>query len=127
MNESVLVEVPAAPAYVATIRSVTRAACALADLAADDVEELQIAVDEAATLLLPLVDPDGSARLGASFAIGTAELEVTLSVQSAVGAQVDQSGMAWIMLTGLDPSVEVRSGERETAITIGRRRSDALQ
>lgn len=124
MTESVMVQVPAAPDYVASIRAVTRSACALADLAVDDVEELQIAVDEAATLLIPLVDPAGPDRLETRFAIGPGSLGVTLAVQTAPDVDVDRSGMAWIMLTGLDPDVRVDRDGRQLSITIRRVHSD---
>lgn len=127
MSEIVLIQVPAVPEFVATIRAVTRSTCALADLAADDVEELQIAVDEAATLLLPLVDRGGHGRLETRFTIGDTSLGVTLSVECVPGSVVDRSGMAWIMLTGLDPDVAIRTVGPETSITIERRRADVRQ
>jgi serine/threonine-protein kinase RsbW len=124
----VLIQVPGSPEYVSTIRAVTRSVCALADLAADDVEELQIAVDEAATLLLPLIDAAGHGRLEARFTVESGHLGVTLCVQTASsGADVDRSGMAWIMLTGLDPDVRVDRDGSDLSITIRRARSHAVQ
>lgn len=127
MSSNVLIQVPAVPEFVASIRAVTRSACALADLAADDVEELQIAVDEAATLLLPLVDPDGAGQLETRFVVGPGDIGVTLSVEASRGGEVDRAGMAWIMLTGLDPSVHVRTEGRELSIGIRRRRTGSVQ
>ena len=127
MSETVLIEIPARPEFVATVRAATRSASALADLPVSDVEELQIAVDEAATLLLPLVDPAGPARLDARFTVGDGELGVTLSAECLPDSDVDRAGMAWLMLTGLDPEVEVHAAERVVSITIGRQRLDLAQ
>lgn len=120
MAESVFIRVPAAAEYVASIRAVTRSVCALADLPVDAVEELQIAVDEAATLLLPLVDPSGHGDLASEFTVRAADLSVSLSVETAPDLDVDRSGMAWIMLTGLDPDVRVHRDGSTLSITIGR-------
>lgn len=127
MSETLLVTIPALPEFVTTVRAVTRSASALADLAVNDVEELQIAVDEAATLLLPLIDPSGPRRLDARFVVETGSLRVTLCAVCPPGSAIDRSGMAWIMLTGLDPEVEVRTEGAELSIAIGRQRSDNSQ
>lgn len=127
MSETVLIEIPARPEFVATVRAAARSASALADLAVSDVEELQIAVDEAATLLLPLVDPSGTARLDARFTVDEGALGVTLSAECMPDSDIDRAGMAWLMLTGLDPEVEVHAAERVVSISIGRQRSDIEQ
>lgn len=124
MSDMVLIEIPARPEFVATVRAATRSASALADLPVTDVEELQIAVDEAATLLLPLIDPSGAARLDARFTVGDGTLGVTLSAECMPNSDVDRAGMAWLMLTGLDPEVEVHAEESVVSISIGRQRSD---
>jgi len=124
---TIKIEVPALPDFVAPLRSATRSASALADLAVDDIEELQIAVDEAATLLLPLVDPRGPRMLEARFQIGDGEVQISLAVYAVAGADVDRTGMAWIMLSALDPSVDVRSESDCVTIVITRVRSGRSQ
>jgi len=123
VSETVLVEIPARPDFVATVRAATRSASALADLSVSDVEEMQIAIDEAATLLLPVVAATGTARLSARFLVTDGSLDVTLSTGCTPDADIDRAGMAWLMLTGLDPAVTVRTEGGELSITIGRRRS----
>jgi len=122
-SSATALDVPAHKDFVATIRAMTRSAAALSDLAVDDVEELQMAIDEAATLLLPLVDPDGDRRLVAEFQIEPADLCVTLRARARRGAEVDRSGLAWIMLTALDPEVVVASEGDDVSISIRRSRS----
>ncbi|GAC1381145.1 MAG: hypothetical protein NVSMB48_08520 [Marmoricola sp.] len=127
MSETVLIKIPARPEFVATVRAATRSASALADLPVTDVEELQIAVDEAATLLLPLVDPSGAGHLDARFTVGDGALAVTLSAECVPDSDIDRAGMAWLLLTGLDPEVEVHTAERVVSISIERQRSDIEQ
>jgi serine/threonine-protein kinase RsbW len=103
----------------------TRAAAALADLAVDDVEDLQMAIDEAATVLLPLVAPDGDRRLRATFEVGTSGLSIELRARCRAGERVDRSGLAWMMLTALDAEVDVVESDDEVAIAVGRARPGA--
>lgn len=125
------VAVPAHRDFVAAIRAVARSSAALADLAVDDVEELQLAVDEAATLLLPLVEPGEDGRLAARFEVAERRVGVRLSAACRPGAEVDTAGLPWIMLLGLDPEVEVTREDHDDpartvlAIAVARTRSDA--
>lgn len=113
-------EVPAHEDFVASLRAMTRAAAALADLPVDAVEDLQMAVDEAATVLLPLVAPEGDRRLRATFEVSTSGLAIELRARCRPGEQVDRSGLAWMMLTALDAGVDVIEHDDEVAIAIGR-------
>jgi serine/threonine-protein kinase RsbW len=116
------VTVPAHRDFVASIRALTRSSAALADLTLDDVEELQIAVDEAATLLLPLVDP--AARwLRARFDIAPGRLLTNLSLDCRPGYRLDRSSLAWVMLTAVDPGVAIVEDGSHVTITIERGRS----
>ena len=118
---TVEVSVPAHPALVATIRSVARAASVLAELPLGDIEELQIAVDEAAILLLPLVRTKGAeARLEARFEIGSGRVRVAVTAPCRDGAAVDTAGMAWMVLSSLDPGASASRDERVTTITFQR-------
>lgn len=118
------VAVPAHRDFVTAVRAVARSAAVLCDLAVDDVEDVQLAVDEAATLLLPLVEQEDGAELRARFEVADRLLRVRLSARCRAGAEVDTSGLPWIMLTGLDPSVEVARDDAVLAIAVTRSRSD---
>ena len=118
------ISVPAHPDFVAAIRAAARTAAVLSDLAVDDVEEVQLAVDEAATLLLPLVGGAGE-LLRASFEVTDRLLRVALSAPSRPGVEPDTSGLPWIMLTGLDPTVEIVRDGPVVTIVLRRSRSDA--
>lgn len=121
-SSEIRVSVPAHPDLVTAIRAMTRSAAALSDLDADDVEDLQIAVAEAAALLLPLVDPAGDRNLSATFRIEPARLGVTVSALCTPGAAVDRGALAWLMLTALDDQATVDEDAGALSITIGRAR-----
>lgn len=118
-----MLRVPAHRDFVASIRAMTRSAAVLCDLTVDDVEDLQMAVDEAATVLLPLVDDATRSALEATFDITDGGLRISIAVPCADGAAVDRTGLAWAMLTALDPDVsEARDGSN-IAISISRPRA----
>lgn len=125
------VRVPAHPDFVSSIRAMTRAMAVLADLTLDDVEELQMAVDEAAILLLPLVgEPPYAGReplLVADFDVQEGCIGIVLSAPCADGSAVDRTGLPWVMLSAIDPDVTVRAGEGTLAIAITRRREGLRQ
>jgi serine/threonine-protein kinase RsbW len=123
-SSGVAVEVPAHVDFVATIRAVTRSMAVLSDLSIDDVEELQMAVDEAATLLLPLVDPGLGRRLRVSFEVADGKVGIALSTACVPGGSVDRSGLAWMLLSTLDPDVSVEARDGEIAIAVSRSRVD---
>jgi serine/threonine-protein kinase RsbW len=122
-SSEMVLAVPAHHDFVASIRALTRSAAVLSDLALEDVQELQMAVDEAATLLLPLVDPDADRQLRVRLAVEEAGLRVTMAARCRAGAEVDQTGLAWVMLSALDPEVAVTAGGGEIAIAMHRVRA----
>lgn len=122
---SVTLSVPAHRDFVAGIRALTRSTAMLCDLTVDDVEDLQIAVDEAATLLLPLVDERGDKQLRADFEVGPGHLRITLVVQRHADTMPDRKGLAWAMLSALDADVSVNADGSDVAIAMSRSRAGA--
>lgn len=121
------VRVPAHPDFVAAVRAMTRAVAVRADVALDDVEELQMAVDEAAILLLPLIDESADGSLHAEFDVEPGCVEVVLSATCRPGATVDRTGLPWAMLSAIDPDADVRAQDGLLAIAITRRRQGQLR
>lgn len=115
--------VPAHPDFVASIRSVVRSAAVTVDLAFEDVEELQIAVNEAAALLLPLADRKRGSLLHAKLQVAPGLLCVRLWVAGRLGASIDRTSLAWMMLTALDPELMVVEEDGQPTIEISRVRS----
>jgi hypothetical protein len=117
-DTTVVLAVPPRPEFFATVRAVARSVSALADLVVSDVEELQIAVGEAALLLARIAAEGEPLEVIARIAPGS--VSVTLSARCADGAAIDTSGMAWLMLTGLVPDLHVTRENETTSIAIER-------
>lgn len=119
------ITVPAHRDFVGAIRALARSSAVLADLCLEDVEELQLAVDEAATLILPLVDPEAT-WLRARFEVGPRRLVTILDLKCRESGQVDRHGLAWVMLTAIDPGVVVHEENGHVSVEIVRGDADGL-
>jgi serine/threonine-protein kinase RsbW len=100
--------VPADPAYIAVLRTVTASLAARRDFTLDEIDDLRIAVDEACALLLPHARPASS--LSAVFGGTGDELQVLVSIELADGfsdsaAVLDRTTFAWMVLIALTDSV----------------------
>jgi len=126
-SSSATVTVPAHPDFVASVRAMTRSMAVLADLALEDAEALQMAVDEAAILLLPVIDPEQQ-TMTAIFEVVEGAVQVVLSGASPEGSDIDRAGLPWMMLTAIDTDVDVRRDGQDLAIAvaISRRREGIL-
>jgi len=106
--------VPADPAYVSVIRTVTASLAARRDFTIEEIDDLRIAVDEASALLLPHAGEYGS--LSASFGGADNTLSISVSVPLPEGQAVpepDQTSFAWMVLAALADSVTgSASGDR---------------
>lgn len=123
----VTLTVPAHPDLVACVGAMTRSVAVLADLILEQVEDLQMAADEAAILLLPLVDPNGPQLLTTEFEVDPGCVRMLLSVVNHHSVRVDRTGLAWKMLTALEPTAEVRTGDGRIGIAICRPADEVLR
>jgi serine/threonine-protein kinase RsbW len=124
-GDVVEVRVPAAAAYVSTLRITAASLAARCELTIDDIEDLRLAVDEACSLLLP--HAASGSTLTARFELAYARLEVQASISSIDGARVDRDGFAWTVLGALATSVEVRTENDRLTIALTKRRELADQ
>jgi serine/threonine-protein kinase RsbW len=105
-NDTVELTVPATPAYVSVVRTVTASLAARRDFTIDEIDDLRIAVDEASALLLPHAGDAGS--LSASFGGADNTLTIQVSVPLPPGGSAskpDQTSFAWMVLSALADSV----------------------
>lgn len=113
-QDTVELTVPADPAYVSVIRTVTASLAARRDFTIEEIDDLRIAVDEASALLLPHTGDDGA--LSASFGGADNTLVISVSVPLPEGQSVpepDQTSFAWMVLAALADSVaSTASGDR---------------
>ena len=99
----VVVSVPARPGFVHVLRSVVASFAARLDLSLDDVEEMRIAIDEAAALLLHLHAP--ATTLRADLTADRSRLTIRLSSDVAISSDWPPPGTEdawpWRVITGL--------------------------
>ncbi len=124
-TDTVELTVPAAPAYISVLRTVTASLAARRDFTIDEIDDLRIAVDEASALLLPHAEPDGS--LSAVFGGSADELQVQVSIDLADSSQsdqlrLDQTSFAWMVLAALADLVSTESSPGKLGITLTKTR-----
>ncbi|MEP6475901.1 MAG: anti-sigma regulatory factor [Actinomycetota bacterium] len=99
---SVVVTVPAQAASVHVLRAVVASVAARLELSIDAVEEMRIAIDEAAALLLQL---DGATVLRAQISADASTVATLLSTDGAVVSEWPPPGAErswpWRVITGL--------------------------
>lgn len=110
--------VPADSAYVSLLRTTAAGLAVRLDFTLDDIEDLRMAVSEAAAIVLE------SAGAGADLVlrlwIDTDAVVAAVRVTVAHGDGVDQDGFAWQVLTTLasDAAVLVEEGGLELELTV---------
>ncbi len=120
---TVELSVPADPAYVSVLRTVTASLAARHDFTLDEIDDLRIAVDEASALLLPIAR--GGASLSAAFTEADGRLSVAVSVAVADAAATDgpdRTSFAWMVLAAVADRVDstVRDGRLVLTLTKAR-------
>lgn len=115
-NSLVRLGVPADGAYVYVLRTTAAALAARGDFTVDDVEDLRIAIGEAAALLVDGADTDGV--LECVFTLGAGEIEADLSVASARPLSTDTDSFAWQVLSTLTASCSSAHVNGRASITL---------
>lgn len=120
-HDTVELTVPADPAYISVLRTVTASLAARRDFTIDEIDDLRIAVDEASALLLP--HAAAGASLSASFGGTDASLTVGVSVPAADGAaKPDQTSFAWMVLAALADTVASSADDNRLTLTLTKTR-----
>jgi serine/threonine-protein kinase RsbW len=113
-DQEVLVAVPADATYVAVLRTTTAVLAARLEFSIDEIEDLRIVVDEAASLLIAKAAPRST--LECRLSADGATLALALSCRLTAGTVPDRDGFAWTVLQALSDRVEL--GERGGATTV---------
>lgn len=90
---------PAQGAYVSVLRTTTAALAARLDFTLDDIEDLRMAVSEAAAICLECAVE--TAVLDVVFDIGEDTIGVTVTTTCDTEAEIDEESFAWQVLTTL--------------------------
>jgi serine/threonine-protein kinase RsbW len=115
---TVSLDVPATPAFVQVLRNVVAGVAARLDMPIDQIEDIRLAVTEAASLLLREGDPT-TLRM----AIGRDEdtMDVTLSSDGRADVWPTEQVMAswpWLVMKGLTDEIRAEPGDG-TGLSIG--------
>ena len=107
---------PAEGAYVSVLRTTAAGLAARLDFTLEDVEDLRMAVGEAAAIVLETASP--ATELRARFWLGGRTMTVTVDAPSDGTATIDVDSFAWQVLTSLATSARVSGRDERLAITV---------
>lgn len=120
-NQVVVIIVPAASAYLATLRTAVGGVAARDRFSLDQVDDLRLAVEEAATQMLRHVIGEGRMRM--AMARTDAGLEIRLSADGSPSGQViDESSFSWRILRELADDLRVESQQSGSTIVLAKHR-----
>ena len=121
-QDEVTVRVPALRRYVGAVRALTTALAVQCDLTVDEIEDVQMSVDEACSLLLPHAD---RARpwLDVRFSLVDAQFVAEVEVATTAPVTIDRENLAWTVIVALCDTVDVRADGRTLAICFTKRRA----
>ena len=117
-RSDVELRLPADGAYAAVLRTLTAGLAARLDFTMDDIEDLRIAVSEAAAMVLD--EADAGADLVCHFRLDQGELVLDCSTTSASPTKPDYDSFGWQVLTTLttEASVDARPGHYAVRIAL---------
>ena len=107
--------VPAVGVYASVLRTTCAGLAARLDFTIDEIEDLRIAVSEAASLLLPEARPGGD--LVGEFFLSPGSVRVRLTVPVEGPVRLDEGSFAWQVLTTLADAFAAESDD--STLTIG--------
>ena len=114
-QDEITIRVPALRRYVSAVRSFTTALAVQSDLTVDDIEDVQMAIDEACALVLPHVDRSRP-WLDVNFHLVVGRFVAEVEVATAQSVEIDRDGLSWIVLDSLCDGVRVSTEGRAAAI-----------
>ena len=127
IDPTVTLRVPANSAFVVLIRAAVSAMCARLDFTIDRIEDVKLAVDEAAALLLS--DAADDSELDVRFTPDAPDgMRVEMTAPTVHGRSLERDSFTWTVLTALvDEVVATVSADRTLTITLAVHRSEAVR
>ena len=120
----VVLQIPAASAYLTLARAATAAVCARLDFPVDLLEDTALAVDEAASLLL--LDAVESSDLECRWTPSGDTLVVEVSSRSSSGRTPKETTFAWTVLTALVDVVTADLADGRVTLSLTIHKSGAV-
>lgn len=99
MRPDAELRLPAEAAYVTALRATAVSLAARLDFTVDDLEDLRMAVGEAASLVLAQAAPSGT--LEAAFTFGEGRMTVRVATSVTTPVEVPRDDFAWQLLAAL--------------------------
>jgi serine/threonine-protein kinase RsbW len=126
-RDEVTVQLPADARFLGTLRGLARSLAAQCDLTVDELEDIQMAIDEAFVLLVPYADDavGVATTISADFVLAARQVDVEVSIPSEGAPEPDQAGLSWTVLEALTDQVAVTAGGGTMAICFTKRRGPA--
>lgn len=103
------VRLPAQGVYASVLRTTAAAVAARADFTLEEIEDLRIAIGEAATLVLAEADPD--VDLVCQLWLGPGVMDVRVCAEAVDEPPADTDSFGWQVLTTV--AAKVRAGSRD--------------
>jgi serine/threonine-protein kinase RsbW len=127
IDPTVTLRVPANSAFVVLIRAAVSAMCARLDFTIDRIEDVKLAVDEAAALLLSDATPESD--LDVRFTPDAPDgMRVEMTAPTVHGRSLERDSFTWTVLTALvDEVVATVSADRNLTISLAVHRSEAVR
>lgn len=127
IDPTVTLRVPASSAFVVLIRAAISAMCARLDFTIDRIEDVKLAVDEAAALLLS--DAPQGAELDVRFTPDAPDgMRVEMTAPTVHGRSLERDSFTWTVLTALvDEVVATVSADRKLTVSLAVHRSEAVR
>jgi serine/threonine-protein kinase RsbW len=127
LDPTVTLRVPANSAFVVLIRAAVSAMCARLDFTIDRIEDVKLAVDEAAALLLS--DAPQDTHLDVRFTPDAPDgMRVEMTAPTVHGRSLERDSFTWTVLTALvDEVVATVSADRNLTISLAVHRSEAVR
>ena len=122
-GERTALKVPARSAYLGLVRTVVAAVAAAADFSVDDIEDLRMAADEAAALMMSGAHRDAVLHL--MIEVGEHDLAISVTAPS-TGVTISTDSFAWTVLSTLADTAEHTTQGDTTTISVTKSRSDEL-
>jgi serine/threonine-protein kinase RsbW len=125
VSSTIRLTVPASPAWVVLARTTATACCARLDFDVDRLEDVRLAVDEVATLLIAQAVA-GSELACAFTSHDDGRLDIALRARSTAGTLPDTATFAWAVLTALVDDVTATVDALDVTVVLRTSRSSQV-
>jgi len=117
-TDEVELRLPADGAYASVLRTLTAGLAARLDFTIDDIEDLRIAVSEAAAMVLD--EADEGALLRCRFLLGGDRMELTITADAAQPSAPDYESFGWQVLATLadEAAIDATAGHYSVRLLV---------